>query len=49
MGSAIGNAFFSGLSMEQLWTCVALSNNREEFDAAVEAAIQLKELVENER
>jgi len=29
VGSAIGNAFFSGLSFQQLWECTHLSTNRE--------------------
>lgn len=45
MGSAIGNAFFSGLSFEQLWECTHLASNREEFDEAVSATIRLNEIV----
>ena len=44
IGSSVGNAFFSGLSFTQLWECVALSNNREELDAAVSATIKLTEI-----
>ncbi len=42
--SSIGNAHFSGLSFEQLWSCVSLSYTREELDAAVSAQIRLNEL-----
>ena len=45
MGSAIGNAYFSGLSFAQLWECTQLSSCREEFDEAVTATIRLNELV----
>lgn len=49
MGSAIGNAFFSGLTFEQLWDCTHLSSNREEFDEAVSATIRLNEIVNKPR
>lgn len=42
IGSAIGNAYFSGLTMDELWSCVRLASNREELDAAVSATINLK-------
>jgi hypothetical protein len=45
IGSSIGNAYFSGLTMEELWGCVLESSNREELDFAVSATIWLKELV----
>ena len=48
IGSTIGNAFFSGLSFQELWSCVVLSSTREELDAAVEMTIKLKEL-QNDR
>jgi hypothetical protein len=44
IGSSIGNAFFSGVSFEQLWECVNMSQTREELDAAVSATIRLNEL-----
>lgn len=44
IGSAIGNAFFSGISFTELWDCVAMSQTPEELDAAVSATIRLKEL-----
>lgn len=47
MGSAIGNAFFSGLSFMQLWECAHLSSCREEFDEAVTATIRLNEIVDS--
>ena len=43
--SALGNAFFSGLSFGETWQCVILSENREEFDTAVSVTISLKTLV----
>lgn len=45
IGSTIGNAYFSGVSFEQLWECVAMSQTREELDAAVTATINLNELI----
>lgn len=44
IGSAIGNAFFSGVTFDELWSCVAMAKTREELDAAVSATIKLKEL-----
>jgi hypothetical protein len=49
IGSAIGNAFFSGLSFQELWSCVTLSSNREELDAAVDLTIKFKELQNDHR
>lgn len=49
IGSSIGNAFFSGLSFEQLWNCVALSENREQLDAAVSATITMNEMIKGEK
>lgn len=46
-GSTLGNAYFSGLSFEQLWNCVAISTNREELDTSVSASIRLNELTKN--
>lgn len=43
--STIGNAFFSGLSFDELWECVVVSTSREDFDTAVDATIKLKELI----
>lgn len=48
IGSSIGNAYFSGLSFQELWSCVMLSSTREELDAAVDLTIKLKEL-QNDR
>lgn len=44
IGSAIGNAYFSGVSFTELWDCISMSSSREELDAAVSATIRLKEL-----
>lgn len=49
IGSAIGNAYFSGVEFGILWDCVRLSKNREELDAAVSAAIKAKEDLKNLR
>lgn len=44
IGSSIGNAFFSGLTMEELWDCVLESKTKEELDFAVSATIWLKNI-----
>lgn len=44
-GSTVGNACFSGLTIDELFSCVELGSTREEFDAAVSATIALKEIV----
>ena len=44
IGSAIGNAYFSGVSFDELWSCVMLSQTREELDAAISAQIRLSEI-----
>jgi hypothetical protein len=43
--SSVGNAYFSGLSFEELWYCMSYAKTREELDAAVSATIALKELI----
>lgn len=48
IGSSVGNAFFSGLTFEQLWQCVAISENREQLDAAVSATIHLNSMIKGE-
>jgi hypothetical protein len=48
IGSSIGNAFFSGVSFDQLWECVFMSQTREELDAAVSATIRLNEMTKGE-
>jgi hypothetical protein len=45
--SSIGNAYFSNVSFDELWSCIAISNNREELDAAIDATIKIRELTEN--
>ena len=47
IASAIGNAYFSGVSFEQLWTSISLSENREQFDEAIEATILFNEITRN--
>jgi hypothetical protein len=44
IASAIGNAKFSGLTLEQIWSCIAMCKTREQLDAAISAAIRLKEI-----
>lgn len=48
ISSSIGNAFFSGLTFEQLWECVAISETREQLDTAVSATINLINIVKGE-
>jgi hypothetical protein len=48
IGSSIGNAYFSGISFQELWGCVMMSSTREELDAAVDITIKLKE-IQNDR
>jgi hypothetical protein len=43
--SALGNAFFSGMSFDELWTCVSHSGNREDLDVAIMTQIKLKEII----
>jgi hypothetical protein len=45
IGSAIGNAYYSGLTFAQLWSCVLLSSNREELDSAISLTIKLNDMV----
>lgn len=49
IGSSIGNAYFSGLSFDQLWSCVMLSQTREQLDAAIAAQIQLSEITSGQK
>ncbi len=44
IASAIGNAIFSGLSVDQIWSCITMCETREQLDAAISAAIRLQEL-----
>ena len=44
IGSAIGNAYFSGVSFNELWNCVTMCDTPDELDAAISATIRLKEL-----
>lgn len=44
IGSAVGNAFFSGVSFEQLWSCVSLAKTPAQLDEAVTATIKLNEM-----
>ena len=43
--SSIGNAYFSGISLEQLWSAVSISQNQMELDAAIDAIIRINDIV----
>jgi hypothetical protein len=43
--SSIGNAYFSGLSLQELWTCIEHVATREELDIAVSTSIKMKEIL----
>jgi hypothetical protein len=44
--SSIGNAYFSGITFDQLWSCINISESREDLDAAIAATIRLTEIME---
>ena len=44
--SSIGNAYFSGITFDQLWSCINISESREDLDAAIAATIRLTEILE---
>lgn len=46
IGSAIGNAFFSGVCFGMLWECVSSARTREQLDSNVSAAIAGKEFLD---
>lgn len=47
--STVCNAYFSGMTFEELIDCVMMSANKEELDAAVVATLGLKEIVSYEK
>lgn len=47
--SAIGNAYFSGVSFDQLWQAVILSEDKKQLDAAISAQIRLNEIGQEKR
>jgi hypothetical protein len=47
-GSTVGNAFHSGITFEELWQCVSMSETREELDFAVTATIDLNEITKKD-
>jgi hypothetical protein len=47
--SSLGNAHFSGMTLSEVWECVRVSTNREEFDVAVLANLRLKEILSDEK
>jgi len=44
IASSIGNGIFSGLNLEQIWSCIVMCKTREQLDAAISAAVRLKEI-----
>lgn len=46
IASAIGNAYFSGVSFDQLWDCIFISNSREELDASISITEKLNKIKE---
>lgn len=47
--STIGNAFFSGLTFNELWNCIFISNDRENLNTAIETLIKLKEMTKEKK
>lgn len=45
IASTMGNAYYSGVTYEELWDCISMAQTREELDEAVSATIKLKELI----
>jgi hypothetical protein len=46
--SSICNAYFSGLNFDEVISCIEIATDKEAFDAAIEATIQLLEVVYHE-
>ena len=44
-GSSFGNAYFSGLSYEQLWSAVQIAKSPEQLDSAISAIADLNQIV----
>ncbi len=44
VSSALGNGYFSGVSMETMWEAVKQSSNREEFDAAIAGSVKIEDI-----
>lgn len=44
LGSTVGNAYFSGLTLEDVFKALLISENKEQLDAAISASIQLKQI-----
>lgn len=42
--SGIGNAYFSGMSMTDLWDCVLIGETASGIDAAIAAKLRLDEI-----
>ena len=47
--STIGNAYFSGVTFDQLWDTVTITDNREDFDCAITALNDLNDLVAKDK
>lgn len=45
ISSSIANAYFSELSIDTIMSCMLLAENKEQFDAAIDAAANLQEIV----
>ena len=43
--SGIGNAYFSGMSMADLWDCVMIGGTAAGIDAAISAKLKLDEII----
>lgn len=46
VSSAFGNAFFSGLHIEDIWEAVKKSQTCEEFEERIRLRVQQKDLIE---
>ena len=46
--SSLGNGYFSGLTLEELWDCCVNASNKEELDAAITITIKLKEMIKGD-
>jgi hypothetical protein len=49
VGSTLGNALYSNLTLAEVWNCYLQANTLLEFDAAVDATAKLKGLLGDSR
>jgi hypothetical protein len=47
--STLGNAYYSDLTFDEVWSCVNVSCTPEQFDAAVLITLRLKEILSDEK